>query len=365
MIVPTILDLSYQNVDLHYPTHGVDYQQLVDTLNTGVCLIQYAGEDFEHSTLYEQLEYLPQAYRTRCKEIIARLPKRHLPDWNGDIDSPETINSTTESHVIAVSRAKFYGLFQYPVDSHTITIREKPQAELTIWSALQVAELYKRTLALWHREITPESRLSELWNERFQPLLRATKWNRIVLVDRYFFAGKPECNFDNLDFLLKHLDSDTVHNEQSPDGKERPFTVHIAVEKEMIRGYNKKTETSFDYTDAIIARAKSLTVTTSKIRELVIYAFNRKTMQVHFHDRYMFLRTPANDPLLYTYELGIGFQVFGDDRIDTASSFHFKMYYDASECIRYKQFDDFRLKVNDPKSGPNENRAKVRILFDS
>jgi hypothetical protein len=364
MIVPTALDLSYRNDDKHFQTFGTDYEQLIATLNSGLCLIKYAGDDFTSSSLFKQLETLPQAYRKRCQDIIARLPKSSMPEWNGEIDSPSEL-AGFDMHVVAVSRAKFYGLFQYPSDENSITLTDGPNTELTVWNALQLTDQFKRAMALWHGEIIPESRLHELWKERFHPLLTVAKWSRIILIDRYFFSGKTGCNFDNLDFLIKHLESDTQHNASSSDGKDRRFAVHIAVEKEMICGYDKRNDMSFNYTSEILAHAKALIDTTSNIRELVIYAFSRRTMQTNFHDRYLFLRTPANNPLLYAYEIGVGFSVLGDDRIDSASSFHFKMYPLASECTRFNRFDELRLKVYDPKTGPSQNHAKVRILFDS
>lgn len=326
MIIPIAIDLSEHNSIPEYKQDSADFALLSNIMHRHPFLLVHDGESMEHSQFYRQITELSPKSRNAFINICKKIPRQALPEWKGTIEHIDEHDIQKLIKVAAMSRAKFHLLFEFDDETHLAPHPTYPEIECVTWKAINDTNVYKKMDQLKSTHIVRGNKRNTLWEERFAPIIRADKWKRIKLVDRYLFIkGGSNLNFKAIDFMLGEIDKQLTHQTE----------IEIFVQTDLYKWFNQRAQTKVDYYPDIVSHLNQSLNSYKHIAAIRIFSYNINIGSSTLHDRFMYLYSTRE--VLYEYALGKGFKVMRNDIIGEASTFELKMYPVPSENELYTQ----------------------------
>jgi hypothetical protein len=349
MIIPLALDISEH--DYEYIHDITDFKILSRILRHDPILLLCNSDKLQTSELAQQIAKLPIKYRDLFKEIFQRLLHKSVSDWDGKLNlvALDAIKDTAQ--VVAMSRAKFCLEFDFTEDTDVEKIDAYPNLECTLFKAIQHTTAYNTMQNLSNGDIDKGILTREqIWNDRFAPVVSATKWSQIKLVDRYLFKDedpKSGPDFHSIDFLLKKLNTQLSN----------PSIISIYVQNNMY----KSTRNGFDYYPEIVDHLAKITESMKNISEIKIYGSDKEIMKERYHHRFFFFRSKGNDSILYAYDFDTGFGgLFSSSYISKVTKFDFNIHLKTSNCDRYEHLSDIEREC---MLKPEYSKEKIRTFI--
>lgn len=348
MIIPIAIDLSEHDSIPEYKHDSADFMQLSRNLSNNPFILLHDGTTIEQSHFYRMISQLPQKSRDAFIRICRKIPHRAIPDWDGNIEQTAQPSLNDTAQVVAMSKAKFHIHFEYDEDEYVAPHPVHPQLECTLWKAIEHTQAFAHMQQVVNTPIRERSLRSALWRERFAPVIGADKWKRIKLVDRYIFLDRG-LDFTAIDYLLSKINAQLQHDTE----------IEIFVQTDKYRGYDRISNTTFDFFPEIVQHLQKSIDTSPRIGAVRIYAFNNTIGKTKLHDRFLYLHSARE--LLYAYNLGVGFKVLRNEYIYEESTFDCKIHHVPSDVDTYKSLDTIKPPAN-TRPEYRENKVAVYVV---
>ncbi len=347
MIIPIAIDLSEHDSIPEYKHDSADFMQLSRMLSNYPFVLLHDSPTIRQSCFFDMIDRLPQKSRSAFIQICKKIPYRAVPDWDGMIVPTELPALNDVARVLAMSKAKFHLIFGYEEDTYVANHPKHETLECALWKALEQTQAFEHSQLL-NVPIKQGDTRSTLWSERFEPIIRANKWSRIKLVDRYIFSGKP-LDFSAVDFLLTNINKHLTH----------PTEIEVFLQTDVYQKPGVNNKPGVNQFPNIVSHLGNTLTTLPQINELRIYAYNKKIGQSTFHDRFLFLASPQGT--LYTYNIGKGFTTLKHQKITDYSEFSLKVHYTITDQHNKLYKEITNLTPNTSTITPDYKANNVKI----
>lgn len=348
MIIPIALDLSNHDAFPEHLPDASDYKSLLKCLQSTPCVLLYNGEDLLTSTLMTQQNAIPIKFRDLYRSVLQRLPKQKIAEWDGIIDHKLPPFPYATNHILAVSRATYCVALEHDLDDVSVRVPEAPNAEITMWKSLDATDTYDAVTTLLRREIHTGERRSDLWRERFEPVLQQVKWRTISIVDRFLIGDDNRRDYDAIDYLLSKINKSA----------KSPVTINLHFESNTPGYAHKNPGPAVDAANELLQHIAKSVAACTNIHRVNAYAYHKTLIRDEFHDRFLFLH--SSDELLYTYSFGVGFTIFSKENIDRTTTFQLSVDLNAHENRLYQSL----LAMQPARSAkPDYTAEKVSIFL--
>lgn len=346
MIIPIAIDLSEHDSIPENAHDSADFATLSKHLYSYPFLLFHDNDSMEHSHFYQMISQLSQKNRDKLNYICKKIPRQAVPDWNGIIELNDQSTLYSAVKIAGISKNKFHRIFNCDNDVFVVPHPAHADVECALWKAIEHTQFFTQIQQLTSADIKADSLRSTLWKERFATIIAANKWKRIKITDRYIFVNNGNLNFTAIDFMLSELDKQLTHATE----------LEIFVQTNTYKG--TKNDQAFDHFPAIVSHLQQSIESFERIAALRVYAYSSRIGSTILHDRFMHLH--STHELLYTYNVGVGFKVMHNERINEMSTFTLKIHSAPSEHEHYAQIGKLTPSST---TMPNYESDKVAVYI--